>query len=83
LQAINYLEGPRAMSLEQRNVREIIEHVFTHQDVKDLCQGRDLGAIIGILGTHGISLAQIARLTGIAQGRLQGSGVFRECPISV
>jgi len=51
-------------------VRGIVERVFARQDVLDACGRRDLGAIVAILGTQGLTQGQISELTGIGQGRL-------------
>jgi transcriptional regulator with XRE-family HTH domain len=51
-------------------VRGIVERVCARQDVLDACARRDLGAVIRVLGAHGITQGQIAGLTGISQGRL-------------
>lgn len=58
------------MTIDRRSIQETLEHVFARQDMDEACHRRDLGAIIGILGMHGITQGQIASLTGIAQGRL-------------
>jgi len=58
------------MTLDRQEVREIVKRVFARQDVVDACRRRDLGAIVPVLGSHGISQGQIAGLTGIPQGRL-------------
>ena len=36
-------------------VREIVARVFARQDVLDACARRDLGTIIKILGSHGVT----------------------------
>jgi hypothetical protein len=51
-------------------VRGVVERVFARQDVLDACARRDLGALIAILGTHGVTQGQISEMTGIGQGRL-------------
>jgi AAA lid domain/ATPase family associated with various cellular activities (AAA) len=44
---------------------------FSHgRIVLDACARRDLGALIAILGTHGVTQGQISEMTGIGQGRL-------------
>jgi transcriptional regulator with XRE-family HTH domain len=58
------------VSLGVSEVRGVVERVFARQDVLDACARRDLGAIVVILGTHGVTQGQIAELTGIGQGRL-------------
>jgi hypothetical protein len=58
------------VGLNTSEVRGIVERVFARQDVLDACARRDLGAIIAVLGTHGVTQGQISELTGIGQGRL-------------
>ncbi len=58
------------MALDQRNVQEIIERVSARQDFLDACQRHDVGAIIRILGMHGITQGQISSMIGISQPRL-------------
>src|SRR6266545_1170151 len=58
------------MPMDFQGVREIAKRVFARQDALAACKERDLGAIVAILGGHGISQGQIAALTGIPQGRL-------------
>ena len=58
------------MTIDQQHIREIIERVCARQDMDEACRRRDIGAIIRILGAHGITQGQVASLTGIAQGRL-------------
>src|SRR6266702_1304054 len=58
------------MTLDRHEVQEIVKRVVARQDVVDACRRRDLGTIVPVLGSHGISQGQIAGLTGIPQGRL-------------
>jgi transcriptional regulator with XRE-family HTH domain len=58
------------MALDHHALEDRLEEIFARQDMLDACQRRDVGAIIRILGRHGITQGQIATLTGIAQGRL-------------
>jgi tetratricopeptide (TPR) repeat protein len=58
------------MALDLQDVRQILDRAFAGQDAIEACRRRDLGAIIRLLGKHGITQGQIATLTGIAQGRL-------------
>src|SRR6266568_5462302 len=58
------------MNLDRHEVREIVNRAFARQDVLDACQERDLGKIVAVLGSHGLSQGQIAGLTGVPQGRL-------------
>jgi len=52
------------------DVHEIVSRVCVRPDVIDACRRHDLGAIITVLGTHGVTQGRIAALTGISQGRL-------------
>jgi transcriptional regulator with XRE-family HTH domain len=61
-------------------VREIVARVFARQDVLDACARRDLGTIIKILGSHGVTQGQIAELTGISQGRLSEWAGHKRAP---
>jgi transcriptional regulator with XRE-family HTH domain len=61
------------MILNRQEVQEIVNRVFARQDVIEACrrrERRDVGLIISILGSHGISQGLVASLTGIPQGRL-------------
>lgn len=58
------------MGLDVSQVRGIVERVFARQDVLAACSQRDLGVIVAVLGTHGVTQGQISELTGIGQGRL-------------
>lgn len=58
------------MTLDLREAREIVERVFTRQDVLTACGERKLGPVLDVLSHHGISQTQITCLTGIPQGRL-------------
>jgi len=58
------------MTLDRNEVREIVKRVFARQDVLEACRRREVGPIITILGSHGISQGLTAGLTGIPQGRL-------------
>ena len=61
------------MTLDRQEVHEIVNRVFARQDVIEACRQRDrrdIGLIISVLGSHGISQGLIAGLTGITQGRL-------------
>jgi stage V sporulation protein K len=57
-----------------------VERVFARQDVLDACARRDLGAIVVILGTCGVTQGQIAELTGIGQGRLSEWATGKRAP---
>jgi hypothetical protein len=61
------------MILNRQEIQEIVNRVFARQDVIEACrqrERRDIGLIISVLGSHGISQGLIAGLTGISQGRL-------------
>jgi transcriptional regulator with XRE-family HTH domain len=61
------------MTLDRQEVHEIVNRVFARQDVIEACRRRDrrdIGLIISVLGSHGISQGLIAGLTGKPQGRL-------------
>ena len=51
-------------------VRDRLTAVFTRQEFFEACKRRDAGAMIRILGDHGITQGQIAAKTGIAQSTL-------------
>jgi transcriptional regulator with XRE-family HTH domain len=58
------------MALSASDVRGIVERVCSRRDVLDACSNRDLGTVIEVLGSHGVTQGQIAGLTGLSQGRL-------------
>ena len=58
------------MAVDVPDVREVIERVFTRNDVLDACKRRDLGAVIDALCAQGVTQIQLSLLTGIPQGRL-------------
>jgi transcriptional regulator with XRE-family HTH domain len=58
------------VALATFEVRGIVERACARQDVLDACARRDLGAVIIVLGAHGLPQQQIAAVTGISQGRL-------------
>ena len=58
------------MALAISEVRGIVERACARQDVLDACARRDLGTVIAVLGSHGLTQGQISSLTGISQGRL-------------
>jgi transcriptional regulator with XRE-family HTH domain len=51
-------------------VRERLAAVFARQDFYEACKRRDVGAMIRILGAHGITQGQISAKTGLAQSTL-------------
>lgn len=58
------------MAVDQRELQADLDQVFAGQEALEACRRRDIGAIIRVLGKHGITQGRIASLTGIAQGRL-------------
>ena len=52
------------------DVREIVTRVCSRPDVLDACRHRDLGTVIAVLSSHGVTQGQLAGFTGIGQGRL-------------
>jgi DNA-binding Xre family transcriptional regulator len=58
------------MAVQDDEVREKLEHVFARQDFYQACMRRDAGAMVAILGDHGVTQAQIVARTGIAQSTL-------------
>ena len=51
-------------------VRERLTAVFARQDFYEACKRRDAGAMIRILGAHGITQGQMSARTGLAQSTL-------------
>src|ERR1700761_3751172 len=72
--------GDRTVGLDVSEVRGVVELVFAQRDVLEACARRDLGAIVVVLGTHGVTQGQISELTGIAQGRLSEWGRHKRTP---
>jgi transcriptional regulator with XRE-family HTH domain len=58
------------MAVDEAIVRERLSKVFARQDFFEACKRRDAGAIVRILGAHGITQGQVAGMTGIAQSTL-------------
>jgi transcriptional regulator with XRE-family HTH domain len=58
------------MAADQRQIREVLDHVFARQDMYDACKNHDFKAILRILQRHGITQGQIASMTGFPQGRI-------------
>jgi transcriptional regulator with XRE-family HTH domain len=58
------------MAVPDHIVRERLTVVFARQDFMEACKRRDAGAMIRILGAHGITQGQICAMTGIAQSTL-------------
>lgn len=68
------------MALHAPDVREVVDRVFARQDVLDACSRRDLGVVVAVLGTHGVTQGQIAGLTGLPQGRLSEYKKHKHAP---
>ena len=58
------------MAVDEATVRERLSSVFARQDFFEACKRRDAGAIVRILGAHGITQIQIGTMTGLAQSTL-------------
>jgi hypothetical protein len=58
------------MALSVSELRATVAKVCARPDVLDACRRRDLGTIIDVLGSHGVTQGNIAELTGKTQGRL-------------
>ena len=58
------------MAVDEAIVRERLSSVFARQDFFEACKRRDAGAIVRILGAHGITQGQIGMMTGLAQSTL-------------
>ena len=58
------------MALAIPELLGVVQRVCARLDVLDACARRDLGRVIAILNTHGVTQGQIASLTGISQGRI-------------
>jgi transcriptional regulator with XRE-family HTH domain len=51
-------------------VRDRLAAVFARQDFYEACKRRDAGAMVRILGAHGITQGQISAMTGLPQSTL-------------
>jgi len=58
------------MAVDEAIVRERLSKVFARQDFFEACKRRDAGAIVRILGAHGITQTQLGTMTGLAQSTL-------------
>jgi transcriptional regulator with XRE-family HTH domain len=58
------------MALDEAVVRERLAQVFARQDMFEACKRRDAGAVVGILGAHGITQTVISARTGLPQSTL-------------
>ena len=68
------------MALAISEVRGIVERACARPDVLDACARRDLGTVITVLMSLGVTQGQIAELTGISQGRLSEWATGRRKP---
>jgi hypothetical protein len=58
------------MAVDIADVRRKVERACARPDVLEACRRRDLGTVIDILGSHGVTQGVMASLTGLTQGRL-------------
>jgi transcriptional regulator with XRE-family HTH domain len=58
------------MAVDEAVVQERLAQVFARQDFFEACKRRDAGAIVRILGAHGITQGEIGARTGQAQSTL-------------
>lgn len=58
------------MAVDEAILQERLAQVFARQDFFEACKRRDAGAIVRILGAHGITQGQLAMKVGIAQSTL-------------
>jgi transcriptional regulator with XRE-family HTH domain len=58
------------MAVDEATVRERLSKVFARQDFYEACKRRDAGAMVRILGAHGITQGQFGMMTGLAQSTL-------------
>jgi hypothetical protein len=68
------------MAVDVPGIREVVQRVCTRKDVLDACVRRDLGAVIAVLGAHGITQGQLSVLTSIPQGRLSEYKTHKRIP---
>lgn len=68
------------MALAISEVRGIVERACARPDVLDACARHDLGTVITVLMSLGVTQGQIAELTGISQGRLSEWATGRRKP---
>ena len=68
------------MGVDQPDIRLVVERVCARQDAIEACSNHDLGALVRILGSHGVTQSQIAGLTGIPQGRLSQYSTGKHIP---
>ena len=58
------------MAVDEATLQERLAQVFARQDFFEACKRRDAGAMVSILGAHGITQGQLSVRTGIAQSTL-------------
>jgi transcriptional regulator with XRE-family HTH domain len=58
------------MAVDEATIRERLVKVFARQDFYEACKRRDAGALVRILGAHGITQGEISARTGLAQSTL-------------
>jgi hypothetical protein len=68
--------------LDDQHIQQIVDAVFAGQEALKACRGRELGILIGMLGSHGLSQGVIASRTGIPQGRLSEYNTGKRVPMA-
>ncbi len=68
------------MAVDVPVLREVVQRVFTRNDVLNACKRRDIGAVIEALCAQGVTQGQISVLTGIPQGRLSEYKTHKRSP---
>lgn len=58
------------MSMDEATFQDRLAQVFARQDFFEACKRRDAGAMVRILGAHGITQGHVATRVGIAQSTL-------------
>jgi transcriptional regulator with XRE-family HTH domain len=58
------------MAEPEHVIRDRLETVFARQDFTDACRRRDAGAMVRILGSHGITQGQMSAMTTLPQSTL-------------
>jgi transcriptional regulator with XRE-family HTH domain/tetratricopeptide (TPR) repeat protein len=71
------------MVLDVSDVRAIVAKVCARPDLLDACRQRDLGTVIAVLGSNGVTQGQISGMTGIPQGRLSEYMTGKRAPRAV
>ena len=57
------------MAEPEHVIRDRLETVFARQDFTDACRRRDAGAMVRILGSHGITQGQMSAMTALPKAR--------------